>query len=157
MLEIVTRFSTSKERAAILTGLIAYRKALLGIGMAGATQWFAGSFLEDVEQIRKAAPQDIDIVTFHVVPGVSAKDRQAWYLQNIPLFDRNQTKPVYKCDAFLVDLAADPWLTVGTARYWFGLFSHQRDTSLWKGLLEVPLTSDDGDADAYLQNIMPLL
>ena len=30
--------------------------------------------------------------------------------------------------------------------YWYGLFSHQRETFLWKGLLRIELMSDDEQA-----------
>ena len=35
-----------------------------------------------------------------------------------------------------------PAYLIDQTKYWFGLFSHQRDTFLWKGMLEIPLTDD---------------
>jgi hypothetical protein len=49
-----------------------------------------------------------------------------------------------------VDLDKKPFLIVDDTRYWFGLFSHQRVTSLWKGMLSVSLQSDDDAARSLL-------
>lgn len=151
MLEIASRFATSTERMEILRGLISYRKALLDIGIVGGFQWIDGSFVEDVETVRRRPPADVDIVTFGVPPLFTdpAEFRQ-WFGQNSHLFDHEQTKAQYKCDAFFVSLRIRPDLLVDDTRYWFGLFSHQRETALWKGMLQVPLLSDDDEATQYI-------
>ncbi len=64
------------------------------------------------------------------------------------LFDPRVTKKRYLCDAYFVDLDKRSEVIVDDTRYWFGLFSHQRDTSLWKGMLKIPLCSDDAEASA---------
>jgi hypothetical protein len=46
-------------------------------------------------------------------------------------------------DALEADLAAVQALLRQHAMYFSNLFSHQRATSLWKGMIEVSLTSDD--------------
>lgn len=142
--EFVTRFSTSLERVAILRGLLSYRRELRSIGVVDGWQWMDGSFVEAVESIRRRAPADIDLVTFSRVPGDVIEKRRV-VMANMNLFDRNQTKVLYMCDAFFVDLDKKPELLVDDSRYWFGLFSHQRDTALWKGMIKVPMQTQAND------------
>jgi hypothetical protein len=35
--------------------------------------------------------------------------------------------------------------------FWFGLFSHQRETALWKGIVQIELDADDAAAVALLE------
>ena len=35
---------------------------------------------------------------------------------------------------------------VRNTHYWFGLFTHQRETFIWKGMLEISLQDDDESA-----------
>ena len=52
---------------------------------------------------------------------------------------------------FFVDLAKDSRLIVADTIYWGGLFSHQRDTFMWKGMLQISLdTNKDVDVVATL-------
>lgn len=146
--EFVTRFATSLERVVILRGLLCFRRELRGIGVVDGWQWFDGSFVEDVEAIRRRAPADIDLVTFSRVPGDPAEKRRV-VMANINLFDRNRTKDLYKCDAFFVDLDKKPELLIDDSRYWFGLFSHQRETALWKGMIKVAMQAQANDDAAF--------
>lgn len=41
-------------------------------------------------------------------------------------------------------------MLVEKTAYWFGLFSHSRVSNLWKGILSVPMNSDDAAARAIL-------
>lgn len=67
------------------------------------------------------------------------------------VFDPDAVKAAYACDAYFVDLSLPSKFLVRLTRYWFGLFSHQRGTSVWKGLIEVPLRSDDDKARKLLE------
>lgn len=145
MTDIVNRFSTSPERVEILRGLLNYRAALAQVGIDKGFQWIDGSFVEDCEVIRQRAPNDVDIVTFAYRPAAS-NDQQMWnefVRNNLSLFDTGQTKANFKCDAYFIDLLKPPHLTVRDTAYFNGLFSHQRDTAQWKGMLVVELQSDD--------------
>jgi hypothetical protein len=152
MLEVVQRFGTSLERVAILRGLLSYRQAMLAVGVVDGNQWLDGSFVEDVEAIRNRPPSDIDIITFARVPGDNVAKRQTANA-NPGLFIPGRAKRDYKCDAYFVDLDKKPEFLVDDTRYWFGLFSHQRETSLWKGMLKVAMQSDDAAASAMLDQI----
>lgn len=146
------RYSGSPERIAILRGLISYRAALRELGIVGGFQWLDGSFVENCEFERGCPPNDIDLITFSFRPQTHT-DSNAW--RNLvrarpDLFDPTTTKNTFRCDAYFVDLSVDPVHLVAQTRYWFGLFSHQRDTYLWKGMIEVPFTDCDKDAELFL-------
>ena len=150
-LEFAQQFATSQKRVSLLQGLLKYREALRNIGLTEGFQWFDGSFVEDVEQSRGRPPADIDVVTFAYGPQSNYQD---WFHKNQALFDRNQTKQLYHCDAFFVDMRKlRPDHLVDRTRYWFGLFSHQRATALWKGMVQVNLVSDDTQAMTILGNL----
>lgn len=62
----------------------------------------------------------------------------------------DRVKEVYKCDSYFVDLSKDARYIVEDTMYFYGLFSHQRSTFMWKGLVKVPMRSDDDEALALL-------
>lgn len=154
LVEFAQRYGESKERREILEGLLAYRNALRAVGINSGFQWLDGSFVEDCEKNRGRPPGDIDIITFSVRPtehSGSASWRQ--FIRSRPdLFDPETSKKQYKCDAYFVDLSVHPIHLVAQTRYWFGLFSHQRDTYLWKGMIEVPFNGDDNDVELLLNS-----
>jgi len=154
MEEVVQRFALSPERIAIIRGLLAYRRDLRSNGVVDGYQWLDGSFVEDVEATRKRPPADVDIVTFSRLPVANTFiEKSAFLRAHQPLFSPRLTKINYKCDAYFVDLDKKPELLVDDTRYWFGLFSHQRDTSLWKGMLKVLMQEDDITAIALLDHM----
>lgn len=154
-LEFAQQFATSQHRVGLLNGLLAYREALRNIGLTQGFQWFDGSFVEDVEQSRGRPPADIDVVTFAYGPQFSdSAAYSTWFQQNIALFSPAETKRLHSCDAYFVDLRRiSPHILVDRTRYWFGLFSHQRATALWKGMVQVSLDSDDMEARAMLLSL----
>lgn len=148
-LELVQRFATSMERAALLMGFFELRGALRAAGIVNGFQWIDGSFVEHAEATKGRPPGDIDVVTLFHRPA----DRlggQRWdefvdaHIDT--LFDPEFCKAVYHCDAYVIDLYADPETSASQAAYWFGLFSHQRDTFRWKGIVQVRLEQDDSAA-----------
>ncbi|MFZ1326869.1 MAG: hypothetical protein WAT67_12765 [Candidatus Contendobacter sp.] len=150
MTDVVQHYATSSERARILTGLLDFRFELRSVGIVDGFQWLDGSFVEDVEKMRGRAPQDVDIVTFAHRPKKSLDEWKGLMKEHRTLFLPKETKARYCCDAYFVDLDKASFLIVDDTRYWFGLFSHQRATTLWKGLLSVPLQSDDDKARSLL-------
>jgi hypothetical protein len=152
MSEVVGRFATTMERSAILDGLLNYRAILSSLGISQGVQWIDGSFVEDVEITRGAPPRDIDIVTLAHRPAsiASPAEWESFVSDHPEVFDAAQAKADFKCDAYYVDLGAEPMQMLEAAVYFHGLFSHQRVTSLWKGILAVPLASDDAAAHLFL-------
>lgn len=155
MKDVVERFATSKERIELLSGLLAYRDALRSIGLSNGYQWLDGSFVEDVEHSkRRRPPKDIDIVTFSESPYSDEAAKIDWFQKNKDLFTPKFVKRQFKCDAHFVDFRNRPHLLVDDARYWFGLFSHQYGTNLWKGMLQVPMVSNDAEANVLLASLL---
>lgn len=150
MVEVVRHFATSNERVDILAGLLDFRAALRAAGIVNGFQWLDGSFVEDVEKTRGRAPADVDVVTFAHRPTSSPDEWKRLVQNHLDLFHPHETKKRYHCDAYFVDLDKKPLLVVDDTRYWFGLFSHQRVTSLWKGMLSVSLQPDDDAARSLL-------
>lgn len=151
LVELVQRFAHSPERRVILTGYLAHRAYLIGLGVTGI-QWLDGSFLEDVENLESRSPGDIDVISFIVrPPAYQNANHAAWnayWMGHLPVFDAQQAKVSYRTDAYFVDVAFGPGFVIKQTAYWFGLFSHKRATGLWKGMLEVPLDSQQDDTAA---------
>lgn len=157
MSEIATSLCNSAERAAILRGFIEFRAALRSLGITVGYQWCAGSFCEDIEVLEKRSPGDIDVVTFFVRPR-HVEDQVDWerfVASNEALFDANQTKATYRCDAYFVDAGLAVPGVIDQVTYWHGLFGHRRSSHMWKGMLRVPLASDDGGALAHINGVWP--
>jgi hypothetical protein len=147
---ISARLAQTDHRKEIFRGLLRYRAALRAVGIAVGFQLLDGSFTENCESNRGRAPSDVDLVTFSYLP-VLPHEVADFAQQHQALFDHDMVKEEYKCDAFFVDLAKDARLVVEDTMYWYGLFSHQRETFLWKGMLRVPLNADDAIAMAALE------
>jgi hypothetical protein len=147
VVELVDRFATSPARKAILTGYLAHRRALLDLGITGI-QWLDGSFLEDVENLENRSPNDIDLVTFTWRPASLTGDQQGWndlIEAHRNLFYSDQSKAAFFTDAYFIDVQFGPQHVIEQAAYWFGLFSHKRITSLWKGMLSIQLSANGND------------
>lgn len=146
--ELVAGFGTSAERRALLRSLFEYRASLRSIGLGGY-QWIDGSFLEDVEMQRGRPPGDIDLVTFVTRPD-GFHEQEHWHQ-----FLEDQANTFWPegagLDCYLVDMSLKPEVIVSQAVYWFGLFSHQRETALWKGIVQINLTCDDEAAIGMLE------
>lgn len=149
--ELVQNYATTNTRKRILIGYLEYRKSLKKIGINTGFQWIDGSFTEDVEQVRKRGPSDIDLLTFAFRPDPSFMNVDLWgkFIEDHKqLFYPKDTKENFLCDAYYIDLNMHPVYLVKNISYWHGLFSHQKETFLWKGMLEIDLAeSEDGLED----------
>ena len=148
--ETVRFFGTSGERKRILIGWLEYRKDLCAIGITRGYQWLDGSFVEDKERLKNSPPQDLDLVLFFRRPTSQRTNKAFMQLAqaNMAIFDRNAVKAKYHLDVFFIDLDGDAQSAVSLATYYLQLFSHQRDTQIWKGMLQV--RHDDGKDDTVL-------
>lgn len=149
-LEIVLRFGTSEKRREILGKWLDHRTALRGIGFETGFQWLDGSFLEEKE------PNDLDIVSFVYPPAGLTTEEQltSFWNSNLGLLERNRVKSDFLLDAFFLDLSGNPEALVSLARYYLQLFSHQRESYLWKGMVQVPLEGAK-DIEAKEQLLFP--
>lgn len=144
--ELVLHYAHTPERISILKGLLDYRRKLRSIGVRHGFQWLDGSFVENVELNRGRPPSDVDIVTFALRPTNDLEQWKKLVNGNTDLFRPNEAKQKYCCDAYFVDLNTHPINVVSNTRYWFGLFSHQRESYLWKGMLEIQIECGDDQA-----------
>ncbi|MGB2831502.1 MAG: hypothetical protein WBC07_01015 [Methylotenera sp.] len=149
--EFVYRYAQSPERITVLKGLLEYRRKLREAGITQGFQWLDGSFVENVELNLGRPPADIDLVTFAVRPTANANDWKNLVSNNRELFLPEECKTKYYCDAYFVDLNVHPIHLVSSTRYWFGLFSHQRESYLWKGMIEIPIQCADDEALEILE------
>lgn len=151
--QLVQRFASNSRRQTILRGLFTYRARLREFGFVSGFQWLDGSFVENVEAAQSRPPNDVDLVTFsHPPGGMSATQVNAMLQANLDVFDRDRCKATFHCDTFLVNLSKAPEKLVDDTRYWYGLYSHRKGDQVWKGLLQLPLASDDDMALAILDN-----
>jgi hypothetical protein len=144
--EFVIRYAQSPKRITIFRGLLEYRRKLKAIGITRGFQWLDGSFVENAELNLGRSPADVDLVTFAMRP---TSDDEVWrgiVNGNRELFMPSESKEKFQCDAYFVDLNTHPMHIVSNTRYWFGLFSHQRESYLWKGMVEVLIICDDKEA-----------
>ncbi|MDP3274093.1 MAG: hypothetical protein Q8Q09_02790 [Deltaproteobacteria bacterium] len=146
----VARFATTPTRRGMLRGLLQLRRALRAVKITHGFQWLDGSFLEDVESHEGREPRDLDVVSYVVPPdGLSGVAWDLFVRSRLDLFDRQQTKKSFGCDAFYVSLSPlDNRILVRLTAYWFGLLSHRRDR-VWKGFVQVPLDTSDDDQAAW--------
>lgn len=148
---LARRLGTSHERCVILEGLFRYRTALRTLGFTNGFQWLDGSFVEDIEAREDRPPNDVDVVTFaHPPEGMLKDDVRQLMAEHPELFDHDRCKAGFHCDTSIVNLTTAPEWLVTQTRYWYGLFSHRRGDALWKGMLQLPLESDDEIAMALL-------
>lgn len=152
MSEFVHRFGHTAQRRDLAQRLLDYRRALRSAGIVTGFQLLDGSFTEDCEALRSRAPQDVDVVTFSHLP-VPPREVQEFARRHGGLFQMDTVKERYKCDSYFVDLAKDTRYVVEDTMYWHGLFSHQRETFMWKGFVKVPMVSDDEQAQALLDSM----
>jgi len=150
--DVVLRFAVTPERIEIMEGFLRYRQLLHAAGIVAGFQWLDGSFLEDVEMIRTAPPKDIDVTTFYRLPAGTTQSELA---NTHPILsDKTAIKRQHHTDGFLVCL--DPnnlEYCIRRANYWYGVWSHQRDTFRWKGFVQIDLDPQaDTPADVALQN-----
>lgn len=149
--DLIARFGTTPDRNRLLRGLLSLRAAIHGHGIADGLQWIDGSFVEDKEANVGASPGDIDLVTVFRRP-VRVSWAPLFGTLRSTLFDPAYCKHIYSCEAFYVDADGNPIAVARQSAFWFGLFSHQRTTYIWKGAVALPLDpAIAGDADADVE------
>jgi hypothetical protein len=148
MVELVTRFGTTPERQDLIRGLLKMRKQLLAVGVVSGFQWLDGSFSEEIEITEGRSPKDIDVVTYAEIP--TEINRSILISSCSYLFDPEEAKKSFGCHAFFVDMNLSSEMIHAHTCYWLSLFSHKRETNLWKGMLRVDLLSNDEEAIAAL-------
>lgn len=152
LLEFVDFFTTGRrefdilKRITLLKNFMEYRKMLHSSGLTSGFQWVNGSFVTNKEEIKKEAPNDIDVVTIFILgSGIS---QQSFAYQYPYLFDNEAIKNGLHIDShYLVLEQSNVNLEslIEQINYWNNLWSHQRDTLLWKGYIRLDLSPDQDD------------
>lgn len=151
---MVQRFAIGTARCTILDGLLRYRADLRGIGFVEGFQWLDGSFVEDIEAREGRPPRDIDVVSFAYPPrGMSKTEINRIMDERPDLFDHERCKQGFHCDTSIINLTTSPggWCS----RRAIGMVCfHRRGDALWKGMLQLPMDSDDHSARVMLDRLM---
>jgi hypothetical protein len=152
ILEFVQKFSKTDDRKKILLGFLEYRANLRNLGIIEGFNWVDGSFLEDIEKTDKRSPRDLDLVTIFIRPNTLVDDTiwKDFSITNKDNLFGTEVKRKYSCDAYFIDLFNDTYYIIRQITYFYGLFSHQRDSMLWKGILEIAMNDDDAKAKEFL-------
>lgn len=154
ILDFIQKFALSTERIEILIGFLKYRKAIYLSGIETGFQWVNGSFVENIESIDERAPNDIDVVTFsnlyQTIP-----DYPNWAKSNSSFLNNPIAKRQYKVDSYWVDMDIGfNEYSIERCTYWYSMWSHQRDTNIWKGFFVISLSpNDDNEAIRYLSGL----
>ncbi|MBF0283984.1 MAG: hypothetical protein HQL51_05950 [Magnetococcales bacterium] len=154
LIELIERFATSDERRNILQGFLRYRAELHALGLTQGFQWVNGSFAEQVETLENRPPNDMDVVTFYVLPSDVLEEELVRL--NPSLFDHDRMKQKFLVDSYYEPLSGmPPEYLIETSSYWYSLWSHRR-TMAWKGFLQINLAPDEDEAaNLELMNRMP--
>jgi hypothetical protein len=145
MAEVVTQLGTTPQRRQLLRNLIAYRQLLAVEGYQNGVQFIDGSFVENIEGSANRPPSDIDVFSLLNAPQKYRSDPSAWASTGLTFWqteiaDRNKNKQRFSLDTYAVLYEElQPMGLIQYIIYWYGLFSHQRDTFAWKGFVVLPL------------------
>lgn len=136
--ELASHLGRTPTRKKLLHGFLDFRAALRNVGLLEAEIWVDGGFVE-----QKDDPKDIDIFVIFDID----EEKEFAIADTFPdLFHADTTKSTYGIDAHFFNLgSSDRLQRLDRLCEFFGLFSHQRDTSRWKGILRVPLGSSADD------------
>ena len=140
IIDFIDTYCFNEKRKFILIGFLEFRKRLYDMGCQTGFQWVNGSFCEDCERLRQRPPNDIDIVTFlDLTDGVNQDTFDMSLIE-----DKAGVKARYSVDSAFMQLgvSADADYTKWVA-YWYSLWSHQRDTMIWKGFISIDLSPED--------------
>ncbi len=77
MAELAIAMGTTSHRKQLIVNLITYRKMLADEGYVSGIQFIDGSFVENVENIARRQPNDIDVFSVLNVPSKYLSDMAA--------------------------------------------------------------------------------
>lgn len=145
MPQLVASLGTSGHRRQLIRHLIDYRALLADHGYVAGVQFVDGSFVENVEQSAGRPPVDIDVFSILRLPDQYRVDPSAWNPGGLSFWEnevanRAKNKQRFSLDTYGMILdGVGPMQIIRDLIYWYGLFSHQRDTFAWKGFVMVAL------------------
>ena len=152
MTDLCKVLGTTPQRRVLLRNLITYRGLLASDGYINGFQFIDGSFVENVEIIGPREPSDIDVFSLLHAPQKYHADAALWASVGLQfwvgeIIDMPKNKARFKLDTYaLLFEEMTPSSLIRNIIYWYSLFSHQRDTFLWKGFVALPLNDADDQA-----------
>lgn len=143
--ELAQLFGDTPRRRRLLANLIMYRALLASDGYQSGLQFIGGAFVENIELTGLRDPDDIDVLSivnapkkYIVEPSLWTSTGKAFWDHEIA--DRRKNKQRYSLDApALIYENTEPYIFIRELIYWYGLFSHQRSTRVWKEFLALTL------------------
>jgi hypothetical protein len=117
-------------RKALLINLIKFRLEQNRCGFVGY-QWIGGSFTESNKE-----PSDIDVITFRRLARPLP-----FHLEGLSenISNHEFVMSEYRIDNHYVRFEWSGEEIAEKSKHWYSLFSHQRQTGLWKGFIKVPM------------------
>jgi hypothetical protein len=140
-LALVERYATSPGRIELLERLFRMRRDARALGVTAGFSWIGGSFVD-----ARGEPNDLDVVTFYVPSGaLDGEEGKRTVRANPDIFKPTKAKETYGCDAYFLALRGNR-KSYRMVSLWYALFSHDRETLVWKGFVEIGLSDRDDTA-----------
>ncbi len=132
--------------------MIAYREIISRDEYVVGVQLLDGSFVENVEAIGNREPADIDLFSLVAPPQKYLADFSLWENHgagywNTEIVNRDLNKERFALDTYgiIMDASMPLYEMLMNVTYWYGLFSHQRETFQWKGFVVVDINAADDE------------
>ena len=142
-LELCETFGTTPARRNILKGYLKLRATLHELQLTEGFQWLDGRFMEK-DRGRNADPEHIQVVTFYQPSDLLEDPLFAEIKNRVDDFDLSRS--LYRVDHNYVNLAWELPDLISHTRHYSALLSHQSETGLWKGMLQIKLNTPQEDA-----------
>jgi len=143
-LELCQKFGTTADRRKILRGFLKFRGLLNSLQIREGFQWVDGRFMEK-DPDRGSGPDCIQVVTF--CKDSPLMDDSKFDELSEPLrADNTEIRKLYRVDPLLVSLDWPLEEIIANTRFYSSLMSHQQETGIWKGMLEIKLATSNEDA-----------
>ena len=144
--EICHKFGTTPVRREILRGFLRYRALLTELRLVDGFQWVDGRFLEE-DRGPHNAPENIQVVTF-CKDSPLMKDPLYAALSKPLRVEFEDLRKTFRVDAQFVSLDWPLVNILNHTRFHAGVLSHQSETGLWKGMLQINLNTSNDDTHA---------
>lgn len=144
--ELCQMFGTTPERREILRGFLKFRGVFNDLLITEGFQWVDGRFMEKDPE-RGACPDCIQVVTF-CKDGPRVNDPEFDEISAPIRAEYQIIRRQFRVDPFHVCLDWPLENVIANTRFYASLMSHQQETGIWKGMLEIKLGTPKDDAQA---------
>lgn len=147
--ELCAIFGNTPERRTILQGFLKMRALMTQLELTEGFQWVDGRFVEK-DRGRRPDPEHLQVVTFYKLSD-RFEDPQFSELADRLRCPRYTLKH-FRVHHDIVNLGWELMHIINHTRFHAGQLSHQKDTGIWKGMLQIALNTpeDDGRAVANI-------